>query len=308
MSDGLFDEQIAYLARSYEIVPLGLLVRCIRENQPWPRRALAITLDDGYRDNYEFAYPILRKYEVPASVFLTAGYVDSGQLFWWDQVHHALMHSRQRRDTAELPSIYPAELRRCWVCGDWSSALELTKFSENVARALTRLPNELRLAVVDDLLSRMDVELSDVAVQDVPLSWAQVQEMASGGIDFGAHTLTHPWLGNIGTAQLEQEVMGAKALIEARLRRQVELFAYPGGSGAQNPRVHGVLRKAKFLGAATNWPGSNTLKTDPMLLRRWSATDGPVPMLAATLSGGYAIWDYLRVGFKWRKRRLAAVR
>ena len=71
-----FEEQIAYLARTYEIVSLEFLVQCIRQGRTWPRHALAVTFDDGYRDNYEYAYPLLSKYRIPATIFLTAGCIE----------------------------------------------------------------------------------------------------------------------------------------------------------------------------------------------------------------------------------------
>jgi len=287
-----FEEQIAHLARTYEVVPLELLVECIRQRKPWPRHALAVTFDDGYQDNYEYAYPVLRKYQIPpATIFLAAGCIEERQILWWDQIHQAVLHYRHWPSPSDLPpNIYPTKLRRRWETYDASSIEGRVTISQELVRQLKVVPDEVRLAVMDDLLTRLGVPLRGVDSADVLLSWAEVREMADGGIVFGSHTLTHPALDQVDSYKLRREVEDSKSLIESRLQRPVYLFAYPGGSGAASSNVQRVLRRAGFWGAVTNQGYSNTINIDPFRIGRWYAPDESLAVFGATVAGIFYGW------------------
>jgi len=87
-----FERQITYFCRNYEIIPLEGLASCIRQRDTLPERAVIITLDDGYKDNYLYAYPVLKKYHIPAAIFLTTGNISTDKIFWWDKaVNHPIL-------------------------------------------------------------------------------------------------------------------------------------------------------------------------------------------------------------------------
>ena len=296
-----FEEHIAYLARTYEVVPLELLVECMRERKAWPRRALAITFDDGYRDNYEYAYPVLKRHRVPATIFLVAGCIENQQMFWWDQVHFTVLHHSRWPDPLELPpDIYPSELRECWKSYIPLSTAERVCVARDIVERLKAVPDAVRLAVMGDLPARLGVEIGDGKADASVLSWAEIREMMVSGISFGAHTLTHPSLDQVDPSKLWQEVKGSKTLIEQRIQRSVRLFAYPAGSGVSRAEVLDALKAAGFWGALTNRPYVNTLRTDPLLIgRRW-APDEPAAVLAAVLLGWFDIWSAVKSGLPIR--------
>ncbi|MCL5958559.1 MAG: polysaccharide deacetylase family protein [Chloroflexi bacterium] len=295
ISSDFFEEQVAFLARSYEMVPLDLLVQCIREGKPRPDRALAVTFDDGYRDNYEHAYPVLQKHRVPATIFLTAGIIDQGQVLWWDRIHRAVLNHKEWPVAYQLPSeIYSDEFRRRWDAYDPSSTEGRCRISEDLVKHLKKAPDEVRIAVVDDLPQRLGVDRGEATGEDALLTWSEIREMAGDGISLGAHTLTHPSLDRIDSRKLKQELEGSKLLIEERLKRPVNLFAYPGGSGANSGAVREMLRRAGFSGAATNCPRSNTACTDSFTIGRRPIPNEPVPVVAASMVGFFEAWRHLR--------------
>lgn len=290
-----FAEQISFLARTYEIISLDYIINCIYERKRLPDRAIAITFDDGYRDNYENAFPILKKNNISATIFLTAGCIEDRQILWWDEIHRVLLHCQDWQALYDLPSnIYPLELCKHWKGYDASSIRSRMRVSHQIVAFLKSVSDNLRLMIVNDLPKRLKVRSRDVLADDILLSWDQVREMTTGGISFGAHTLTHPCLDRLDSYKLKLEVEGSKSLIELRVKRPVHLFSYPGGFGANSGDVHNVLRKSGFRGAVTNKAGSNTLNTDPFQIGRRSASGEPIAVLAASLLGWFDMWRVVK--------------
>ena len=89
ISPQTFEKQIEYFSRSFEILSLDELGQYIHQGKQLPEKAVVITLDDGYKDNYLYAYPILQKHHIPATIFLCTGHVGNGDLLWWDLRSHA---------------------------------------------------------------------------------------------------------------------------------------------------------------------------------------------------------------------------
>ena len=83
-----FDKQMQYLSKVYNPISLDQMAQHIQNGTSLPSKAVAVTFDDGYRDNYENAYPILRKYNIPATFFLTTGFIGTGQIPKWDKAYH----------------------------------------------------------------------------------------------------------------------------------------------------------------------------------------------------------------------------
>ena len=89
-----FEKQIVHLVKNYKVISLDEIVERVK-NKRSLRRCVAITFDDGFRDNYENAYPILRKYNVPAAIFLTTGYIDSGTAPWFIKLRYIFMQTEK---------------------------------------------------------------------------------------------------------------------------------------------------------------------------------------------------------------------
>ena len=92
-----FCRQMKFARDNFEIISFRDLEICEQQGRPWPKRALIITFDDGYRDNYTNAFPILREFGLTATIFLTAGHIGLRELFWWDLVAYCIKHSTHPR-------------------------------------------------------------------------------------------------------------------------------------------------------------------------------------------------------------------
>ena len=267
-----FDRQMAYLARHYQVVPLDQVVTCIAERKPFPSRAVAITFDDGYMDNYACAYPILKKYGLTATFFITAGPVVRGQRFWVSWVHEAIEGAKHLagllRDGAVpgLEDINATDSRE-QVIAEVTTRLNRMGCSAR-AEALARLAKVLSLHVPEEPGS------SGLGIMMGP---EQVRDMSLGGMSIGSHTVTHPNLPRLTAKELDHELRESKALLEAVTGTSVEHLAYPGGPEVTNPdftdQVAEAVRQAGYRSACNSIRGVVSLNDQLFTLRRHDVSD-----------------------------------
>ncbi len=272
-SRALFDRQMAWLERNFNVRPLEELVRLEQQGEPLPPRAVAITFDDGYEDNYSGAFPILKQRGLPATIFLTVGCIEERRSLWFDRILYAFRETAadglELPDGTRIPFADPASKRRA---------------SRRLLDYLTSLPGEERLERVDTIVRR----LCDVPADGVPhemLSWEQVREMTASGISFGSHTLNHPILTRIPAEEATHELRESKRLMEQRIGGEVPLFAYPNGKpGDYSEAIKDALREAGYRAALTTVQGENTPQTDPMELRRVRPFGRELPEFALSMA------------------------
>jgi len=277
LSPQAFERQVEYLCRNYKMLSLDEIVQHVCEGKRLPKRVAAITIDDGYRDNFLHALPILRKHHVPATIFLVTGHIGSSELFWWDKVGYAVEYTRKQR--LELAEFGSCELR---------SAHDRRNTTLRIVDALKDLPEQRKNLVMEDLLHVAGVSIPDALAKEVILSWEEVVEMSEEGIDFGAHTLTHPILTNVPLEQAKLEIVQSKKDIEAKIGRQVGFFSYP--DGRLNAELAEAVRESGFAGAMTCDPVWIVPGTDRYRMGRMVISSEDFNMFKVMLSG---IWgDY----------------
>jgi peptidoglycan/xylan/chitin deacetylase (PgdA/CDA1 family) len=219
------------------------------------RKAVVITLDDGYRDNYLYAYPILRKYRVPATIFLATGSIGTGNLFWWDRVGYLVWHASIRQ--LHLPDLGTYRLE---------SDVDRVRATFKILKKLKSLADERKNRFIDQLSTAAGLNVPSIRSERLVLSWDEVAEMGRNGVDFGAHTVTHPILGNMAADRAKWEIVQSKRDIETRAGKPVCFFAYP--DGYFNARIVEMVKDAGFLGACTCDPSWITSGTNPYELGR----------------------------------------
>jgi peptidoglycan/xylan/chitin deacetylase (PgdA/CDA1 family) len=272
-----FRGQMALLAAHATVLPLQDLVQRAA-SRDLPPHAVAITFDDGYRDNYEHAFPILRRLGLPATIFVATGPIESGAPLWHDVVFDAFRRTRKAAVTfgGQTHPLRTVEQRRDALAG--------------FRRHLRRFPG----AETDERVRMLVADLA-VAPMSTPehdkVTWDQVQEMLEHNITFGAHTVTHPILTRLPLADAAREICASRETLEARTRTPVRLFAYPnGGRDDFDAAIKDVLKQAGFLCAVTILRGANDSDTDPFELRRVDvSTDSP--RVAMTRIALNALWS-----------------
>ncbi len=257
VSPRVFERQIAFLARRYRCISMDDLMEAFLAGRPLPRNAAVVTFDDGYRDNYEAAYPILRRHRVPAIFYVTTGALDGGEPLWPSEVR-SLVHAAGARITGPFPA------------GRYE--LGTPALRERAARELKQwlvaLPRRQRQDALRELKRG---SVSDLTfLRNGMMTWEQVREMRAGGMLFGAHTITHPLLPSIPLPEAREEIAGSKQALEAELGEAVLHFSYPNpGSGVHwSAAVRQLVREAGFFTAVTSESGYVNPRDDLFTLRR----------------------------------------
>ena len=230
-----FAAQCEHIRRHYRPVSLSEAAESLMRGRS-AAGAVVITVDDGYRDFLANAWPVLKASGIPALVYLATDLPDHHTWLWTDQLRHFLVQQ-----------------------GDTSAA-------ETIAQRLKQVPDDQRRAYLASIPGLRATPPPEYA----PLTWDEVRSLAGDGVEFGAHTRTHPILSRLPDRdRMREEIAGSKARIEAELGTPVVHFCYPNGTPADyNEAVVDVVRECGFASAVTAVRGINFAGTDPLRLLR----------------------------------------
>jgi peptidoglycan/xylan/chitin deacetylase (PgdA/CDA1 family) len=259
-----FERQLRYLKEHCTVVHLSRLLSALRGAEPLPQNAVVITVDDGYADFYDIAFPLLCRYEIPCTFFVTSNFIGGQKWLWPDKLAWILAH----RD--EYPDLHVTD--RVITGGARSSAPRLWTEILTLLRHVDfeRLENELC-----QLARQLELEVPErpVAGYDA-CSWEQLRIMeASGIVEVGGHTRNHAILSRLDPRQLSNEIDGCLEDLEVRLGKRPRSFCYPNGKpGDYNDRVREAVANAGFVSACTAFYDAKHLD-DRYALRRFSSSE-----------------------------------
>lgn len=259
-----FEAQVQFLKANYRILSMTELCQelCERPSSP-ARPAVILTFDDGYVGTYENAFPVLKKYGIPAMVYLTGQCIETGEVAWYDKIF-----ALAKRYSSEVVRFFNERLNTSLANKD-----DFVWVAFQIVKHLRTIPNGERVQFCQELASRFPVSPSET--RDRMLTWNQVRAMQDDGISFGVHTMTHPAVSRLNDLELQSEILGCKRLIEERLQLQMLDFAYPFGLPADcglNATPH--LEKWGFRTAVTTVPALVEYNTDALLMPRVGFVEG----------------------------------
>ncbi len=265
-----FEEQIKYLSKSYNIISMHDLTAHIKKKIPFPSNSVVITFDDGLKNNFVNVFPILRKYDAKATIFLTTDYIDTLKVSWSNKFYYFINKIGLNKFVEEFEREFPA----------YSSSIAKISWKnimENINFILKyKVDDSIREKFIQGLYNKFGIKINKEEIKDLYLSWKEVREMADAGISFGSHTSTHPVLSVLDYEKAEKEIADSKKNIEAELNKKVDLFAYPyGNEDSFDLNVKKVLADYNFLCAVSTIDGFNNLDSDLYELRRISIVDEP---------------------------------
>ena len=289
VSPGTFNAHISYLADHFAVRQLQDIVTADQAGRPLPDVVFAVTFDDGYADIAEHAYPVLRRYGVPASVYVAGSVIGTEQLLWTDQVE--LIVRRAVRTNVTIQA------------GDKSHCFRLT---DDVARRnavlrlwslMKTLPDGERRAANDRLAQAAGVVPGDYRAPGLMLQWEQLRQMEPSIMEVGSHTLTHMSLTTAAREDVEREIVESKPWIEERLGRPIYGFTYPSDSHA--PWMTEIVKRAGFLYACYVGGRMNARPiVDSFGLYRVHVENWSLPVFQAEIS---AYGEQIR-SLRWRLR------
>ncbi|MGH7359713.1 MAG: polysaccharide deacetylase family protein, partial [Candidatus Rokuibacteriota bacterium] len=250
---------------------------------PAPEGTVAITFDDGYRDNHEVAWPILRREGCPAAIFVVVDSLETGAPPWPQRLHLLLRRARVPHLTVTLPpdgSGGGPGTRRL----DLSTGPARATAYRTLKQILGRLDRKAREALLDALAVSLGAETVVSPPEGYMLGWPEARELAEAGITLGSHTMTHPSLAPLSRDELRWELEESRRRLESGLGRKVTLLAYPFGKAANfGAEVKDAVRAAGYRAAYTTLHGSDGPGADPFGLRRVKVEDEPAWRFAIRL-------------------------
>lgn len=265
-SPGFFERQVRHIRERYNPYSLVGLMKYHREHARMPPHAVVITVDDGYRDFYEHAFPILRRHGVPATLFATTGFIERRLWLWPDKITWILDQLTHIDRGFTIGSLAVEE-------GALDGHSRNHLWMRWIAHALS-LPDEEKHEFIAALADKLDLTFPETIPEAfAPLSWDELKEMQAAGIEIGGHTVTHPSLGRVNEAQARDEIFGCRDALNQHLGQQDRTFCYPNGQPSDfQDFLPGLVQEAGFLGAVTAFPDAQGVG-DLYLMRRHVSGD-----------------------------------
>jgi peptidoglycan/xylan/chitin deacetylase (PgdA/CDA1 family) len=279
----IFERLMAFIAARYQPVALSRVVDWLEGRGTLPNRAVVVTFDDGYRNVFTQAAPVLKALGIPATLFVATDFVHGGKMLWNDRLLGALFLSREPRLAIE-----------------WSGgALDLSLDSDADKIAADRLvlavcksvPDDDRLALLARIIECLGVDearLASAWADFAPVSLDEMTRLPDFGIEVGSHTCSHAIVRRMTSEQMTRELRESKRLLEASMGRPCEQFSYPNGSPSDfDARTRQQVIDAGYRCAVTTIKTAVTPGQDPFEIPRCVLTHNRItlPEFAAEVSG-----------------------
>lgn len=239
-----FSDQLRFLKSHVEIISPDQLAIAVRSRRG---RYCLLTFDDGYRDNFEIAFPLLKAAGVTATFFVVTGFLDAPKVPWWDEISWMVRTSRQNR--LDLPEWLPGAV-----------SLDQSDREAAVRQLLRRykdMPAESTERYLDSLAEAAGTGRSGAEMgRNLFMDWEMVRQMRDGGMTIGGHTRNHPILARATPQQQREEILGCGRRLAEVLGEPMRYFSYPvGGRRAFDSVTRDCLREASVRFAFSYYGG-----------------------------------------------------
>jgi len=258
----LFEAQLDFLATHFEVVSLATIVESLRAGRPLDG-GVAITFDDGYRDNLTEAFPALRARGMTATLFVTVDEVSAGRAMWWDRLAAAVQAAPEGASTAGRGAEGPALILR----GADSRARGF--------RLLREAWKTLPWAEVLDHLEQVEADWGGEPTADALVTPDEVRHLSRSGWEIGSHTLDHPILSRLEAREAERQIVDSRRCLGEMIGERVRYFSYPNGKRDDvTPTIRDIVQRAGYEAAVATIEGRVTARSDLFMLERKGATEG----------------------------------
>lgn len=236
-----FAWQLDTIRRDFRVISLSECIEYLKLHGSWPKKSVVLTIDDGYRDMYEWAYPELLKRKMPATFFVTTRFIDGEIWLWPDRLEYAIRNTIHKfvsvafgdtvfkfplQDDQQRTAAWKALSDHCIGVADHERR-EFIKTIENILE-----------------VSKPHSPSAEYSAS----TWSELREMHQNGIEIASHTSNHPILSRVDPILLDSEIAGSKTVIEERLGTKIKSFCYPNGMPDDiNNTVVSAVCKAGFI-------------------------------------------------------------
>jgi peptidoglycan/xylan/chitin deacetylase (PgdA/CDA1 family) len=269
----IFESQMRYISSFFHVLSLEEALERIHLRDI-PDNAVVVTFDDGYKDVYLNAFPVLKKFSVPATVFLATSAIGNGKILWHDRVFSAFRETQQLLLPEYGKHLQTYPLR----------TLEEKLIAQHeTLKFLWSLDDCKKDHWLDILIKKLDI-VDKKEPQDLMMHWDDIKVMHENGISFGSHTVTHPILSRTSSSRVLEEIQISKKVIEDNIKAPIKTFAYPNGKKEDiNEEIKRLLKDTGYTCALTTIFGTNTADQDVFELRRGGPWEKHLPAFALQL-------------------------
>jgi len=257
-----FEEQLKYIKKYYNPLTMEQLCELHKNKSVLPDKSIVITFDDGFIDNYNIAFPLLKKYEIPATIFVSTGYIGSESTFWFDKLACLVLNNE----------IIVSENNLLFEIINNNTSSSKRLILEQCLEKIKSVSDSDRLSILNDLFdsNKNILDNSECAKYSSILSWDNVKEMNKSLMSFGSHTVSHPVLSQLSESEKYHEMTDSKRMLEDQLKIPIETIAYPVGTeSAFDKSVIESAKKSGYELGITYVHGTNKWPLlDPFTIRR----------------------------------------
>jgi peptidoglycan/xylan/chitin deacetylase (PgdA/CDA1 family) len=249
-----------FIKKHYRLITFSDLSR-YRNIEDIPKNSLILTFDDGYEDNLTVALPILQKYNIPCTIFLTTDMLAGDKIPWWDEIFGRLQELCRISNKYDLPQL------------DESVADILSIFKKTPSLVFSRINNwniKQKRSLILGLRNVTSLDHRSLIASNKFLSWDQVADM-SKLVDFASHSCSHPSLASLASDRIETEIVLSKREIEKKIGKNILSFSYPSGLYTEHIKI--LVKNAGYQFAVTQDSGINDCK-NPYSLKRINIWEG----------------------------------
>jgi len=273
-----FKREVQFLKSFFNIVSLDEVVTTLQSGKSFTKPTVVITIDDGYRDNYELLFPVLKEHQIPVIIFLSTGVIGTNAKNWYDRLANVIL---------KTPKVSAS-------IGDnnGNKRIALRSIKEK-RRAYERIVEQLKDVTIDrrdqylKLIAKDLGEINDN--KTLMLNWDDVRMMRDAHISFGAHTHTHPILTQMPLEAAKRDILDSKKKIESELGMEVKHFAYPNGRKCDfNKELEQYCRQIGFSSISTFLYGHNNMVSDVLALKR-IGPESPISLFAVNVVRAFLI-------------------
>jgi peptidoglycan/xylan/chitin deacetylase (PgdA/CDA1 family) len=238
----VFEQQMSYLRNNFRILPLSYLVDMWKDGV-WDdsQRYCVITFDDGWLDNYRHAYPILLKYNIPATIFLPTSLIDTNHWFWPDSLGYIVRKCFSCPEEKSISLLYEK-----WPWMKSNKVKNIDDKIDSIIESVKAWPDEEINRLIENITDMTDVTFPD---ERMLLNWQEVEEMSKSNISFGSHSASHAILTKLSIEKVRIEMQASLKTLREKNINHLPIFCYPNGNYTEE--IAELAKSAGYSAAVT---------------------------------------------------------
>lgn len=257
-----FEKHMQYINEHYHVIALEELMK-----NPGVENACIVTFDDGWYDNYKYALPVLKKYSIPATIFLATNLIGTNTWAWPDRISYYIHFApRDQVDAIINVILSQSQIKTASNVKGFPSIKSRAILVDELINYLKTMTEDARNSLMCLIDSRMEVLLCDLNGQRPWMTWPEIIEMSSNNVTFGAHSHNHVILTQTNIEEAQKEIVDSKNMLLDKLGIPASMFSYPNGN--YNHELMRIIDNLGFKLAVTTRPGMLDESENPLALRR----------------------------------------